>query len=1832
MPATSTGCSGSASGQPAGAAGGALSGLPSPSAGVGGTASATAGATGSDAAMEPPPTQPSQAAEGAPSRMSANNQLSDTNPSVDVPPYADGSGTAADGAEGSADVSDEAAGQQAPAVEAVGGIRAAKPVRSKAQQSRGRKPKAAKQQDVGGEGGSESEGEEGGGESRQLGRRVVEYADKIVEEAWAANQLSEVPHTATLDCNELPGIGFKKAGRILATAAVRLLARGEEAQEKGTLHTLLRSAENAGILAQQQGSRPAAGAAAVVGGGAARAGAGHASHAVPASATAAAAAAAAVASMPNVADMDAQMLNACLAAATAAAAAAAGAPSAVPVPQQYGLGQWAVQAAAEIAMKAAAAALQQQQQHASAAAAVARGGAAGRSAGAGPSSAANLLTAAAVGAPDMHHLGSFAFPPSHAGGDVAMCTAAQQQSSAEPPAAPGPLQQMVLEAALLEECPAAGAGGAAIGELPERTLSGPKSSTAEMLQAIFDVMGEPPGASAGGRALPGGSSGGSGPEGGAEARNSDGAAWDFLGQAFESYCGDEAAASESQAPISPPLRHPQQSLLHMPLQHPALAAIAAAEAAGPTGGVRMNGGSITMLDAWVDAQNDEHVDAAVVAAMVADGDDVPRLHETLGPAAGGTAIGAPAGAAGPSISAGQQPALHAQQPALHAPVPGRGGIVSAFAAASPPHHSPGSDAGGPMGPPRRPPICISPPPEDLDPSELRDDFQDLPLTASVFRISNMSIADGPPAPGSARPSVTAFGANPFGNPFGGLGGGGGTPIRLSNALSILRAGSAGCMDMLMSNDFMDALATADPLLAAEVGAAGGGGAGGGRNSNADKFLMSIDALPLVPPLLPSSLIPPGFANALIMTTGDAGAGVSSSWGPAAAAGAAAVRRHHGAEAHAALERVAEEERGDGDDNYDNNTEGAAGRNDDVSQGQGQAPPERWPRRGAAARSAAPRAAALDEEGDEAAAPRREPRAPRPAAGGGRAAQSAGRQQQPQSPQPSRMMTSPMRASPAAPTRTFAEGPSAAAAVAAAGAIIAPPCRAVAGVLGGGTTVVAMDVNMRPPPPHAAAGPSFSAPFGGGGGGRSLSGAGHHGMPATARALFMMDGAGVAGGGSVTFMDRVDQAESMASWRMPPPPPQPQHRHGHHHNAFGDPRYGVSRHQLEDMQRQQLSAPAVLERPGAGGAAISSAGGAAATSGTSAGVSGGGGCGGGGVGGGSGVSSVDQTSGLFAGPAAMLASLTAAAAAAAGSTGIASSAPQPQAHGFGIGTGPSSGSQIYASAASAAAGSGASGMWAEQQRLLQPPVQTHSQAAADMNLQAHRDKTSPLRTASFSRGSVGSSTRSPRRAHLNAAIQAVVKAANASPSPSPLARGSDGWGLRRGGGAAAGFAGGMDSPLAGGAAATGGSSRAGSVAPQLPPLPSLPPLADRGSADEQPDLEMAGAVEGVAPGADEGAQESGLAAAIGAAISGSVGGRETKGGAKAGGRRGGGRGGGHGGAKPRSGGGGVTDIGGGSSDDMDAGAAGLLGGVVKPEAATEEGPFGLAALGRGSRMHSDNDEEAGGGGGGGGAGGGEEDDDGAGFTGSEEVNVVNLRKVTQDGMPRQLTKQSLKDVYHLPINEAAAALNIGVTVLKKYCRKFSIPRWPYRKLNSVNKLMETFDRYKRDALLGGNFTGGEECEVVLQSLAKMKIELYEDPDKDIDERIKKLRQANFKVEYRARQDTTGKQSQQQQQEQEQQLPQDEQQQQQQQLLQQHLQEHFMQQQQQLFMQQQQLLPGALDPMQPGGEGFGMLGGMPPPVMTGIGMLPAPMPPPFLLPPFDPATALPPQFMPPEGPPQ
>ncbi len=53
------------------------------------------------------------------------------------------------------------------------------------------------------------------------------------------------------------------------------------------------------------------------------------------------------------------------------------------------------------------------------------------------------------------------------------------------------------------------------------------------------------------------------------------------------------------------------------------------------------------------------------------------------------------------------------------------------------------------------------------------------------------------------------------------------------------------------------------------------------------------------------------------------------------------------------------------------------------------------------------------------------------------------------------------------------------------------------------------------------------------------------------------------------------------------------------------------------------------------------------------------------------------------------------------------------------------------------------------------------------------------------------------------------------------------------------------------------------------------------------------------------------------------------------------------------------------------------------------------------------------------------------------------------------------MFHLPIEEAAKQLGIGQTMLKHYCRKFGIPRWPYRKRQSLVILISSIQEFAKD---------------------------------------------------------------------------------------------------------------------------------------------------------------------------
>lgn len=53
----------------------------------------------------------------------------------------------------------------------------------------------------------------------------------------------------------------------------------------------------------------------------------------------------------------------------------------------------------------------------------------------------------------------------------------------------------------------------------------------------------------------------------------------------------------------------------------------------------------------------------------------------------------------------------------------------------------------------------------------------------------------------------------------------------------------------------------------------------------------------------------------------------------------------------------------------------------------------------------------------------------------------------------------------------------------------------------------------------------------------------------------------------------------------------------------------------------------------------------------------------------------------------------------------------------------------------------------------------------------------------------------------------------------------------------------------------------------------------------------------------------------------------------------------------------------------------------------------------------------------------------------------------------MTFEDVSRYFYMPITQAAKELNVGLTLLKKKCRELGIPRWPHRKMKSLQTLIK-----------------------------------------------------------------------------------------------------------------------------------------------------------------------------------
>ncbi|KAM7260999.1 hypothetical protein ACFE04_026474 [Oxalis oulophora] len=118
----------------------------------------------------------------------------------------------------------------------------------------------------------------------------------------------------------------------------------------------------------------------------------------------------------------------------------------------------------------------------------------------------------------------------------------------------------------------------------------------------------------------------------------------------------------------------------------------------------------------------------------------------------------------------------------------------------------------------------------------------------------------------------------------------------------------------------------------------------------------------------------------------------------------------------------------------------------------------------------------------------------------------------------------------------------------------------------------------------------------------------------------------------------------------------------------------------------------------------------------------------------------------------------------------------------------------------------------------------------------------------------------------------------------------------------------------------------------------------------------------------------------------------------------------------------------------------------------------------------------------------------------------------------IAKISLDDLikyFDVPITEASRNLNVGLTVLKKRCRELGIPRWPHRKIKSLDSLINNLQEEvaRRQKL---EDTAAVRAVANRQSMLQKERESIErKPFMELQSETKKFRQDMFKRRHRAR---------------------------------------------------------------------------------------------------------------------
>ncbi|XWS42231.1 hypothetical protein CRYUN_Cryun17cG0150300 [Craigia yunnanensis] len=129
-------------------------------------------------------------------------------------------------------------------------------------------------------------------------------------------------------------------------------------------------------------------------------------------------------------------------------------------------------------------------------------------------------------------------------------------------------------------------------------------------------------------------------------------------------------------------------------------------------------------------------------------------------------------------------------------------------------------------------------------------------------------------------------------------------------------------------------------------------------------------------------------------------------------------------------------------------------------------------------------------------------------------------------------------------------------------------------------------------------------------------------------------------------------------------------------------------------------------------------------------------------------------------------------------------------------------------------------------------------------------------------------------------------------------------------------------------------------------------------------------------------------------------------------------------------------------------------------------------------------------------------------------AVKKKKRADSKDVSRIALEDLAKYFDLPIVEASRNLNVGLTVLKRKCREFGIPRWPHRKIKSLDGLIRDLQEEAEQRQ--------QEDEAATFAVAKRRMMLEtekenieREPFIELKRETKRFRQDIFKRRHKAR---------------------------------------------------------------------------------------------------------------------